>query len=113
MALKTRIDDFLSAAQTLVRACDSVRQSSEEAAEAHELFSSQIDAVAPILSRFAAAISQMKANDKFDVALLDMMCEVGDELSGELESLIEYAETLADALDNLEVEGGEVLASAA
>lgn len=113
MALKTRIDDFLSAAQTLARACDSVRQSSEEAAEAHELFSAQIDAVAPILSRFASAISQMKANDKFDVALLDMMCEVGDELSGELESLIEYAETLADALDNLEAEGGEVLASAA
>ncbi len=113
MALKTRIDDFLTAAQSLARACDSVRQSSEEAAEAHELFSAQIDAIAPVLSRFASAIQQMKVNDKFDVALLDMMSEVGDELSGELDSLIEYAETLADALDNLESEGVEVLADAA
>jgi ABC-type transporter Mla subunit MlaD len=113
MTLKTRIDDFLAAAESLAQACDSVKQSSEEAAEAHELFNAQVDAIAPVLTRFASALQEMKASEKFDIAVLDMLSEVGDELSGELDSLIDYAETLADALDNLESEDADTLSAAA
>lgn len=105
MTIEDRIEAFLQAAESLAAACDQIREGGDSAKEAYELFATQVGEVEPRLSALSAAIGRFKETKMWESALLDTIVQAAEELQTELDGLIDYAETLADAVELVETAG--------
>jgi prefoldin subunit 5 len=103
MTLDDTIEDFLAAAERLVRACDEIRVAADDANDSYDAFTAQIEAVDPKLERLRAALTTFRATGQVDVSLIDVIAEAAAELSGELDNLICEAEQLAENLETIEL----------
>jgi Uri superfamily endonuclease len=107
MTIEDRIETFLEAAEALAAACDQIREGGACAKEAYELFATQIKEVEPRLSALRAAINRFAENRTWGSDVLDAIVQSAEALQTELDGLIDYAETLADAMELVETAGAD------